>query len=64
MSAPDALKIPALLTRKDVANLLGCTVKTVSNMTKKGVFNPIRLGARMLRYEAAEVAAIIEKSKH
>lgn len=51
-----------LLTRKKVAELLGITLPTLHNWTKKGVLKSYRLGTR-LRYKKSEVMEALRKTK-
>lgn len=45
-----------LLKRTEVAKRLGCSVRTVMRMDKRGEgVEPVRVGPRMIRYRESEV---------
>jgi predicted DNA-binding transcriptional regulator AlpA len=56
---------PRLLTRKQVAELLGVHVETVKRYTRNGLLNPVNFTARALRYPEAEVFDFMQNgAKH
>lgn len=48
-------KNKSLLTRAEVAGILGISKHTVWNLERRGLLKPIRLSQRTLRYKAEEV---------
>jgi len=55
-----ALKDPTsqtqkMLTRKQVASMLGCHVETIKRYGRKGLLHPVKFTARAVRYSEAEV---------
>ena len=48
-------------TVKQVAELLGCHVKTVQRYAKTGCFHPIRHSLRRVRYNMAEIEVFATK---
>lgn len=48
-----------LKSRKDVANILGVSVKTVYRLERKGLLHSISLSARCVRYREADLAQLI-----
>jgi excisionase family DNA binding protein len=51
-----------LLTRKDVSKLLGITLPTVHDWTKKGIINAYRMG-NLLRYKQSEILETLSNNK-
>ena len=50
-----SIEKPRLITRKDVAALLGVHIQTVNSYTRRGLLRPIKFTARAVRYSEAEV---------
>ena len=50
-----AKETPRLITRKEVAALLGVHVETVKRYTRAGLLKPVKFTARAVRYPEAEV---------
>jgi predicted site-specific integrase-resolvase len=48
-----------LLTRAQVASLFGVCKETISRWEKQGLFQPVTINARVLRYRVADVQAVI-----
>lgn len=61
-NAPAEPKPEKLLTRMETARLLGVTLPTVYDWTKKGVLTAYRIGNR-IRYKHAEIMDTLEKNK-
>ncbi|MDV3980942.1 DNA-binding protein [Elizabethkingia anophelis] len=53
---------PEYLTRREVAELLGITLPTLHNWTKKGIITAYRIGTR-LRYNKVEIIEVLNKNK-
>lgn len=51
-----------LLTRKEVADLLGVTLPTLHDWTKKGLLTAYRIGNR-IRYKENEILETLTKNK-
>ncbi|MCT3899450.1 helix-turn-helix domain-containing protein [Elizabethkingia anophelis] len=51
-----------LLTRKEVSELLGITLPTVNEWTKKGILKAYRMGTR-LKYKKAEIMETLTQNK-
>lgn len=47
---------PPLLTRKQVAAYLGCSIRTVINLENEGLLKPYKIGSHMVRYRADEIS--------
>ena len=48
-----------LLTRAQVAHLFGVCKETIRRWETQGLFQPITINARVLRYRMADVQAVI-----
>ena len=48
-------------TVRQVAELLGCHVKTVQRYAQKGCIHPIKHSLRRVRYDMAEIEAFVAK---
>ena len=48
-----------LLTQAEAADYLGVTTRTIRQYVADGTLNAYRLGTKMLRYDAAEVDAVL-----
>lgn len=48
-----------LLTRAQVAHLFGVCKETIRRWESQGLFQPITINARVLRYRMADVQAVI-----
>jgi len=44
-----------MLTRKEVASMLGCHTETIKRYGRNGLLHPVRFTARAVRYSEAEV---------
>lgn len=53
-------KTPSLLTRAQSAKLLGITLPTLSDYTKKGIVKGYRIGGRIRYYEKDVLSALTE----
>jgi predicted DNA-binding transcriptional regulator AlpA len=51
---------PLMISRRELARLLGVTERHVQNLDRRGVFKPLRLGASV-RYVRAEVEETIRR---
>lgn len=52
------------MTKEDVANELGVCTKSVDRLVDRGKLpQPARLSARMVRFDRAELAAVLEEAK-
>lgn len=51
-----------MLTRKEVAEILGVHPETIKRYGKRGLLHPIRITSRMVRYEEAEVLELLNSS--
>lgn len=59
----DAVALPILLTKKDVAELLQCSQRQVELLTAKGrLCKPIYLGESSPRWRQSELLASLEQS--
>jgi len=52
-----------LLTKKQVAKMLGVCPETVKRYAKRGMLHPIRLSQRMVRYGEDEVLELLNSGK-
>lgn len=52
----------SMVSRSEVAQILGCSKRTVIRREAEGQLRPFRFGARMVRYQINEVEALIEKA--
>lgn len=62
----DPTTLQKLLTPNEVKAALclrSATNHTLRNMERRGQLRPIRLGSRTLRYDAADVARLIEQAR-
>jgi predicted site-specific integrase-resolvase len=48
-----------LLTRAQVASLFGVCKETIRRWEEQGLFHPVIINARVLRYRIADVQAVI-----
>ncbi len=53
------MKNSNLLKRKEVADRLRVTARTIRSYELSGKLNPVRLNGRMIRYDSAEVEKLI-----
>ena len=53
-------KDPELITRAEVARILGISLPTLNDWTKRGVIPALKIGSRV-RYKKADVYAALEK---
>jgi excisionase family DNA binding protein len=51
-----------LLTKKEVADLLRVSTRTVENLTNRGILPKITLGTKMVRYPEAGIKRLLEES--
>ena len=52
----------ALMTRREVADLLRCSTATVDRLAKRGVLSPVRLVPRgRVTYRAADVERLVSR---
>jgi predicted site-specific integrase-resolvase len=54
----------SLLTRKQVAELLGVCTESVKRRERAGLLSAIRLGCRITRYRRADVEKLISRSEY
>ena len=54
------MSIEQFLTKRDVAGALKISMRTVENLTRKGVLSAVRLG-KMVRYNPARLEADMER---
>lgn len=47
------------ITKRDVAQLLGCSVRTVENLMAKGRLPVLRLSARLVRFPRTAILATL-----
>lgn len=52
---------PHLLTTAEVAEALGISARTVRALASRGELRPVRIGRRITRYRAEDVAALVEE---
>ena len=57
---PDKKPTLALLTTRQVAEILQVSTRTVRRMNKNGLLHSIKLSARLIRYRADEVDRVIQ----
>lgn len=55
-------RIEPLLRRRDVAELLGVSVRTVNRLAARGELGVVRIG-RGARFQSDDVLALIERSR-
>lgn len=53
-------KLPFILTKRELANLLSCTERHIDNLSRRGVLPSVRLG-RSVRFRRDAVMASIRK---
>jgi excisionase family DNA binding protein len=53
-------KLPFVLTKRELANLLSCTERHIDNLSRRGVLPSVRLG-RTVRFRRDAVLASIRK---
>jgi excisionase family DNA binding protein len=53
-------KTGKLLTKKQVAELLHCSTRTVENFAARGILPKVTLGTRMVRFPEDGIERIIE----
>jgi predicted site-specific integrase-resolvase len=54
-------RVPQLTTRKELADALRVSVRTVIRMERRGLLEPVRLSAGCVRYNEESVAQILNK---
>lgn len=59
---PQAAKDDKLITRTEAAQMLGVTLPTIYDWTKKGIISAYRIGNRV-RYKHAEILATVTNNK-
>jgi len=50
-----------LLTKKEVADLLRVSTRTVENLTNRGILPKITLGTKMVRYPEGDIGSMLKK---
>ena len=55
--------VPQLLTTDEVAAILGVSDRTVRKMGETGELERITIGYRTVRYDKADVIALVERSR-
>lgn len=60
MKKPDKGDEPILLSREQVAKLLGVSLNHVINLERRGVFPAVRLGVTV-KYRRADILAAIDR---
>jgi excisionase family DNA binding protein len=50
-----------MLSRGQVAEILGVSNRTVARWTKRGVLPHVRLGRRVIRYRERDLDSLVEK---
>jgi predicted DNA-binding transcriptional regulator AlpA len=48
------------ISRQQVEGMLGCSRDTVKRLEQRGLINPIKLNARLIRYRLADVEAMMD----
>jgi excisionase family DNA binding protein len=51
---------PRLLTGLEMADALGCSIRTVERMAARGELRQITIGQRLRRYAASDLAALAD----
>jgi len=59
----DSKIVQELLSYKEVGILLGVTSTTLHRMRNDGRITPIRFSSRLVRFDKAEILALIEQAK-
>ena len=52
---------PKMLTRKEVAEILGVHPNSIKNYEKAGIITPVRITTATIRYKYTDVEALMEK---
>ncbi len=52
---------PKMLSRKEVAKMLGVSGETIKRYGRKGLLHPVKFTARAVRYSEAEVLDFMQK---
>ena len=60
----EPVTIDTLLTRNEVARLLGVSLPSLWRLDKRGELCPLRIGSRCVRYLPDEVDAFLSKQKN
>ncbi len=55
--------IPCLLSRREVASMLGVHTETIKRYQRKGLLPAIVFNSRLIRYERTEVDRLIQDGK-
>lgn len=58
----ESTKSPTYLTRKEVSKMLGVSLVTINEWSKKGIIQPMKIGSR-IRFEKKSIEMVLESSK-
>jgi len=53
-----------LESRREVAQRIGCSTKTIQRAERRGELNPVRLNSRLIRYRVSDVREWIARSQN
>ncbi|HPY31120.1 MAG TPA: helix-turn-helix domain-containing protein [Verrucomicrobiota bacterium] len=51
----------SLLSRKQTADLLGVSTRTLRRMERRGELDPIRISSRLVRYSASQIRELLTR---
>ncbi len=61
MTQPEAQASPVLITKKEAAEMLSCSVKTIERMIAANGWQTVELSQRALRIVKADIEAFINR---
>ncbi len=61
MTQPEAQTSPVLITKKEAAEMLSCSVKTIERMIAANGWQTVELSQRALRIVKADIEAFINR---
>ena len=54
----------SLVSRKKLAQIIGCSIKTIERAEQKGLITAIKFNSRLLRYRLSEVQSWINSASY
>jgi excisionase family DNA binding protein len=63
MASPAYASLRPLLRRREAAELLGVSARTVDRLAEAGALPRVRVGERSVRFRAEDVIALVERGR-
>jgi excisionase family DNA binding protein len=63
MAGPAYKPLRPLLRRREVADVLGVSVRSIDRLTHSGALPRVKIGDRAVRFRGEDVAALVERGR-